>query len=278
MKTLPLILVLFYSVNASAQYYYKDIIGSKESSELVALYRNAKVRSVALRSFTINNTPLDNISVQQEYLPVQQALRTVTKSEYTNPSYLTTYTDAAGRVAKATDSADGIVNTTHYTYDGAGRLQLVSFVAGDTLTAVRTDDHVWQYDGQGRISKMLRIKNKRDTAVVRFKVDVAGNVIEEQESRRVASDEPHYYYYDGNGRLTDIVRFNKKAARLLPETMFEYSEKNQVIQRITVPQNSDDYLIWRYAYDSKGLRTKEVIFNKEKEQTGKVEYTYTYSN
>ena len=75
-----------------------------------------------------------------------------------------------------------------------------------------------------------------------------------------------------------IVRFNKKASRLLPEQMFEYSASNQVIQRISVPQNSDDYLIWRFAYDNRGLKTKEVIFNKQREQTGKVEYVYTFNN
>lgn len=266
------------SLPASSQYYYKDIIGTKESTATMAAYKAAKVRTVTLKSFTLNNAPIDNLSIRQEFLPAQQALQTVTKSEYTSPSYLTTYADAAGRMVKTTDSTDGIVNTTTYTYNTAGKLTTVSFTAGDTLAATKTDDHLWQYDAKGQPSKMLRIKNGRDTAVVTFKVDEAGNVIEEQERRRALTDEPYYYYYDASNRLTDIVRYNKKARRLLPESMFEYSDKNQITQRITVPQGSDDYLIWRYAYDAKGLKTKEVIFNKQKEQTGKVEYVYTFGN
>ncbi len=276
MKILSALAILFISFNASAQYYYKDIIGTRESAELISTYNKAKVRSVTLNSYTINNTPINGFSIRQEFLPAQQALRTVTQSEYTNPSYLTTYADAAGRVVKTTDSSGGTVNTTAYTYNNAGKLTAVLFAAGDTLTAVKTDDHLWQYDAQGRVSRMLRIKNKRDTAIVTFKLDEAGNVIEEQERRRALKEEPWFYYYDASNRLTDVVRWNAKVARHLPETMLEYSPSNQVIQRITIPQNSDAYLIWRYAYDSRGLKTKEVIFNKEKEQTGKVEYVYGF--
>jgi hypothetical protein len=276
MKKIFVAAVLFFSFTASAQYYYKDIIGTKESADLITAYRNNKVRTVTLNSYTINNTPIDQFSIQQEFIPAQQALLTTTKSEYTNASFLTSFIDDKGRVIKTTDSANGIINTTIYSYNNAGYLSMVSFTAGDTLTATKTDDHLWQYDTKNRVSRMLRIKNRKDTAIILFKLDENGNVAEEQETRRVISEEPYYYYYDASNRLTDIVRFNKKASRLLPEYMFEYSASNQVIQRITVPQNSSDYLIWRYAYNDKGLKTKEVIFNKEKEQTGKVEYIYTF--
>lgn len=278
MKALFAAVALFTVSTLQAQYYYKDIIGTKESADLITSYRNNKVRTVTLNSYTVNNTPIDNFSIQQEFLPAQQALRTITRSEYTRPSYLTSFIDANGRVIKTLDSSDGVVNTTVYSYNNNGNLVAVSFTAGDTLTAVKTDDHLWQYDAQNRVRQMIRIKNKRDTAIVSFKLDDAGNIIEEQERRRALTDEPYYYYYDASNRLTDIVRFNKKASRLLPEQMFEYSATNQVIQRISVPQNSDDYLIWRFAYDNRGLKTKEVIFNKQKEQTGKVEYVYTFTN
>ena len=278
MKALFVALTLFTSSFTFAQYYYKDIIGTRESADLITSYRNNKVRTVVLNSYTINNTPIDNFSIQQEYLASQQALRTVTKSEYAGISFLTSFIDANGRVVKTLDSANGFVNTTIYNYNPNGNLIAVLFSAGDTLTAVKTDDHLWQYDAQNRVRQMLRIKNKKDTAIVSFKLDEQGNVVEEQERRRAITDEPYYYYYDANNRLTDIVRFNKKASRLLPEQMFEYSASNQVIQRINVPQNSDDYLIWRFAYDNRGLKTKEVIFNKQREQTGKVEYVYTFNN
>ena len=55
-----------------------------------------------------------------------------------------------------------------------------------------------------------------------------GNVIEELPYIKKISGEKTYYYYDGKNRLTDIVRFNTKARRLLPDYMFEYTENNQV--------------------------------------------------
>ena len=63
----------------------------------------------------------------------------------------------------------------------------------------------------------------------------------------------------------------------MPETLFEYDENNRVIQKMNViSSNRPDYLIWRYIFNEKGLKTKEALFNKQKELTGKIEYTYTF--
>ena len=278
MKTLLSLALLFLSFTGSAQYYYKDILGTKESNDLVASYRNNSVQNVTMKSYTVNNTPLDDLSVQQVFSPETKTLLTITKTAYQPASYMTTFFDEEGRTVKTTDSAAGNVSTTTYQYNQQGQIQSIFTQFGDSMAALKTDAHIWQYDGQNRISKMLRIKNGKDTSVVTFVVDANGNVIEEQETRRFIKEEPFYYYYDAKNRLTDIVRYSKKAARLLPEQMFEYSVRNNLIQRTTIPQNSNDYLIWRYRFNDRGLKTREEIFNKDKELTGKVEYSYTFSN
>jgi hypothetical protein len=278
MKTLFAVVASLLSVVASAQYYYKDIIGTKESSDLISVYRKNNVQSVSLKSYTIDNTPIENLSVQQAFSPATQTLRTVTKSDYLPASFLTTYFDENGRVLKTTDStAGGAVNTTVYTYTTAGLVSSIATTFGDSLASLKSDEHRWQFDAQGRVSRMLRIRNGKDTSVINFKQDNAGNVIEEQETVRFIKEEPVYYFYDAKNRLTDIVRYNKKAARLLPEQMFEYTANNVLVQRTTIPQNSDNYLVWRYRFDDKGLKTAEEVFNKQKELTGKVEYIYTFS-
>lgn len=278
MKVFFATLLSFFSFVTHAQYYYKDVVGTKESAALIKAYKNNKVRSVVLKTYTINNTPLDNFSVQQEFLPLQNALRTITKTDYSPVSYLTSFVDADGRVIKTTDSSAGVINTSVYTYTKSGQLASISTRFGDTLSALKTDDHIWQYDLQGKVSGLFRIKNKKDTAIVKIKVDEKGNVIEEQEARRTIKEEPFYYYYDDGSRLTDIVRFHKKAGRLLPEHMFEYNDAGDIIQKITVSQNSSDYLIWRYQHNDKGLKVREHVFNKQKELTGKIEYQYSYFN
>lgn len=40
-----------------------------------------------------------------------------------------------------------------------------------------------------------------------------------------------FYYYDDLNRLSDVVRFNLKAKSLLPDFMFEYDDKDRVIQK-----------------------------------------------
>src|SRR5215211_4043799 len=118
MKKVFAAVVSLLSLSASAQYYYKDIVGTKESSDLIDSYRKNSVQSVSLKSYTIDNTPIETLSVQQEFSPAGQTLRTTTKSDYLPASFLTTYFNEEGRVLKTTDStAGGFVNTTVYRYN-----------------------------------------------------------------------------------------------------------------------------------------------------------------
>jgi hypothetical protein len=41
-----------------------------------------------------------------------------------------------------------------------------------------------------------------------------------------------------------------------------------------VPQGSSDYVIWQYVYDERGLKIKDVLFDKRQELLGTVTYTY----
>lgn len=269
---------VFISLSSSAQYYYKDIIGTRETAELINTYRNNKVGRVLLTSYDESNTRISDFFVEQEFSIAQQTLKTTTRSDITNASTLTAYFDADGRVIKTVDSSSTVISTSLYSYNSQGQLiSIVSASVDSFKTANETEQHIWLYNNN-KIRSMLRIKNKRDTIYVNFKFDENGNISEEQEIRKGVKGEPVYYFYNDTNHLTDIVRYNKKAKRLLPEYMFEYSSSNQVIQKITVPANGDAYLIWRYQYNAQGLKTKEVIYNKQKQLTGKIEYQYSFIN
>ena len=86
-----------------------------------------------------------------------------------------------------------------------------------------------------------------------------------------------YYYYDDNKRLTDIVRYNVKARKLLPDYIFTYYAKGQLGSMLFVQEGSTDYNKWIYEYNEKGLRTKETCFTKQKELLGKIEYDYSFN-
>ena len=277
MKSFFLFFSLVMVSVVDAQYYYKDIIGTKETSDLIRSYRTNRVSRVLLNSYDAENTKNDDFYVEQVFSAPNQYLKTITRLGDANESILISYTDANNNVVKTVDSSETITTTSVYKYGADGLLESVVSISSDTARSNQAEEHRWEYN-DNKIARMLRIKDKKDTAYITFKTDDKGNIIEEQSIRKGISSEPVYYYYDNNNRLTDIVRFSNKAKRLLPEYLFEYSPSNQVIQKITVPANSSDYLIWRYQYDDKGLKIKEAIFDKRKQLTGKIEYLYQFGS
>jgi len=279
MKSRFLAAVLFIGLSSSAQYYYKDIIGTKESSDLIKCYLKNNVGRVMLTSYDADNTKSDNLFVQQEFSSTKKVLKTITGTgaDNANTSTVFTYADENGNISKTVDSSGFVIHTTTYNYDASGNLNQVTINSSDT-TINELEQHYWQWQN-GKPSKMLRIKNGRDTTYVDFKLDENGNVVEETQTHKKQSSKPYYYYYNENNQLTDIVRYNDRAKQLLPEYMFEYSSANQVIQKITVPTNTSDYLIWRYQYNPQGLKVKEVVYSKsdKKNPMGKIEYQYSFN-
>jgi YD repeat-containing protein len=228
---------------------------------------------VRVTSYDAENTRNEDFFVEQTFSKPHNLLRTITRSGLSAESVLTTYTDGQGNVLKTVDSSEAIISTTEYQYDGSGKLITVKSSSTDSARRINeTEIHRWEYNN-GLPVRMLRVINNTDTTVVDFKVE-GGNVAEERSTRRGIKAEPVYYYYNASNRLTDIVRYNNKAKRLLPEYMFEYAPDGKVIQKITVPANSSDYLIWRYQYNSNGLKIKEAIYDRHKTLNGKIEYQY----
>jgi hypothetical protein len=274
MKTIALVFFLLAASASRAQYYYKDIIGTRESSDMIKTYQRTGVTRVRVTSYDAENTRNDDFFVEQTFSKPHNLLRTITRSGLSAESVLTTYTDSEGNVLKTVDSSEAIISTTEYQYDGSGKLVLVKSSSTDSARRINeTEIHRWEYNN-GLPVRMLRLINNSDTTVVDFKVE-GGNVAEERSTRRGIKAEPVYYYYNASSRLTDIVRFNNKVKRLLPEYMFEYGPDGKVIQKITVPANSSDYLIWRYQYNSDGLKIKEAIYDRHKTLNGKIEYEYS---
>ena len=279
MKSFFFAAVVFIAFSSQAQYYYKDIVGTKESSELIKTYMKNKVSAVVLTSYDADDVKSDNLFVQQRFFPDTKVLKTITGTgeDNANTSSVFTYADDKGNIIKTVDSTGVVVNTTTYNYDAFGNLNLVTINSSDT-TSSESEQHIWQWEN-GKPVKMLRIKNKIDTTYVDFRLDEKGNVSEETATHKRVSTKPYFYYYNDDNQLTDIVRYNDRARQLLPEYMFEYSSSNQVIQKITVPTNNSDYLIWRYQYNPQGLKVKEVVYSKhdKKNPMGKIEYQYSFA-
>ncbi len=269
--------ILISSSTLHAQYYYKDLIGTQEINQTIKLYLSNKVLSVEATGFDGDGVKNSDFSETHSFFVDKNLLKIATRNKtvITNEYYRF---DPKGLLITMADTSSSLVSTSSYSYDEKNNPVLIKNTLSDTGDSIYANEvHQWFYNDQGKPLKMLRIVNSNDTTQVRFTLDEKGNVTEELPFVKNVSGEKTYYYYDDKNRLTDIVRFNTKARRLLPDYMFEYTEKNQVSQKITTLSMADlAYLIWRYVYNDKGLKTKEASFNKDKVMTGKIEYSYRF--
>ncbi|RXK58424.1 hypothetical protein ESA94_17445 [Lacibacter luteus] len=270
-----LLAVMLLPLAGSSQYYQKDIVSTQQATNQVKQYKTNKVRKVVLQSFEATGEPVDQFICFQEITPAYNIIKTYTQTIATMQSVLVTQFNTKGQLIRSADSSNTTLNVSNYVYDAAGRLLVVENVsqayAYKTKETVR---HEYKYDSTGFPVSMLRIKNVTDTSYVQFKPDEKGNVGEEIITGRNKQTETWYYYYDDKNRLTDVVRYNTRAKRLLPDYMYEYNEQSQLTQMISVQSGSSDYVTWRYQYNEQGLKTKESCFSKQKQLMGYVTYSY----
>lgn len=278
MKTILLPFSLLFSFVIQAQYYYNDIVGTLEANRQMKTYLANKVKTVTATGYDQRGTKTTDFSEFQEVKENGMALKF---SSVTNLNKTVIYSkfDILGRLVRLTDSSTAIESVTMYEYDGTGKITKVQNTTKDAANDFnQTEIHYWIYNTGGNPEKMWRVINNTDSLEIRFAPDEYGNSIDERTFRKGRETAAIYYYYDDKNRLSDIVRYNTKVQKLLPDMLFEYDDKDRVIQKITTTSSIKlGYLIWRYIFDEKGLKTKEALFNDDKQLTGKIEYSYTFS-
>jgi len=277
MKNVLFPIVLFISFSLQAQYYYNDLIGTAETNQQMKIYITNKVQSVNAVGFDPQGMRTTDFSELQEVKENGKALKITTRNNTNLTIYYNRFDDQ-GRLISITDSSSDIQSISTYEYDANGKIAVVKNITNDTSNNFnQTEIHTWIYTIEGKPEKMWRTINNTDSLEIRFTPDEDGNTGDEKTYRRGIESGAVYYYYDDKRRLTDIVRYNTKAKKLLPDVMFEYDDNDRVIQKITTTSSLNlNYLIWRYLFNDKGLKTKEALFNNDKELNGKIEYNYTF--
>lgn len=266
---------LLFFQQGSAQYYYHDIVLTEQNRQQQQLYKKNRTTGVKLLSYEASGQPAEDFTCEVTLNNDFTQIRTFTKGGLADASLLTAFYNTEGQLYRSTDSSKESVNTYEYSYDDAGRLGMANNASeGSGSNMQQKETHQWKYNSNGCPDTMLRIKNGTDTAIVKFLCDEHGNVTEEESWRHTVAKEKIYYYYDSSHRLTDVVRYNAKLGRLLPDYMFEYNNKGQLTQMTAVQQGAGDYLIWQYEYAANGLKMKATCLNKQKRPVGRIEYQY----
>lgn len=278
MKNIPVAAFILISfLSSKAQYYYKDIIGTQNINQMIKLYKDNKVVEVEATGFDGEGVKNTDFSETHDFFPNNDLLKISTRNK-TSIDRQNYRFDNRGLLSSISDTSSAGASMTTYSYNNSNNPVMIKNMVTDTEDSIyEVEVHEWFYNSSGKPVRMLRIINTSDTTEVRFTLDDKGNVIEELPFVKKKSGEKIYYYYDDRGRLTDIVRYNVQARRLLPDYMFEYNATNQVVQKITTLSTIGlGYLIWRYAFADNGLKTKEATFNRDKVMTGKIEYSYRF--
>lgn len=270
---LTVLATTFMLQQASSQYYYNDIVVLKETNRQYQAIKNAHTTSITAQSFENTNEPTPNFLLQQDINSSANQITTTSDIPSTGHSVSTNYY-TNNQLTKTVDNATNIESTVTYSYDAAGNVQSIITVTADTFMATSTEEvHLWFYDGNTP-NKMLRIKDKLDTTVITFVKDDQGNIAEEHWKKKGRGIEDYFYYYNKVHLVTDIVRFNNRVKRMLPDYLFEYDDAGKVTQLTQIQQNSSSYLVWHYEYNSNALKQKETCFDKQKRLVGRIEYTY----
>lgn len=267
-----ILLLTILSVNSVfSQYYYNDIVALHQSGKQYAALMSAGVKQVSATSFE-GNQPVDNFKLNQSISPGGKSI-TITSNDPATGSLLTINTYNNSRLSQTRDSSTNVLSVTKYNYNADGSLNTITATSDDAfMNSHSVETHQWTYSNN-LPQKMLRIKDKNDTTYVSFTYD-AGNVAQETWTRKGKIAETFYYYYNSKNQLTDVVRFNIRVRKMLPDFLYEYDDTGRIAQMMQVPNGSSDYIVWKYAYNTNGLKERELLYNKQQQLVGRVEYKY----
>ena len=268
-------LILFGSNQLQAQYYYNDLLANIQTHKQYKLLRALKVKKItATAQESANSTP--ETLLTQEISTDGKLIIIYTYQQNGKTSRTTTQYEM-GKLKKSESNNKGVESSTLYSYNETGLPALIQSTTKDTfLSSITGEAHQYYYKQDGSPDYAYVIRNQSDTILVNFTTDNQKLVLEETWTRRKKEIEKYYYYYNEKQQLTDIVRFNSKLNKLLPDFVYTYNESGYIIQMIQVPRTSNNYITWKYIYNDKGLKTTETCSNKEKKLLGTVGYSYEY--
>lgn len=286
-KYIAVALLLSFSFleETNAQYYYKDIISIQQANAEYKLFGEQNIKGIIIHSFDPDGTESKDFVCKKKISKDFRTVETNTSSPGTASSTLISEYNEKKQLTRSSDSSEITAASNLYEYNDQGNIKRITAYnhsSDDDFATSLKEVHEYTYNANGQPVKMLRIKNDKDTAVIEFLIDANGNVSDEIE--RTQSGRHYYYYYNDKKQLTDIVRYNVITKSMKPDFVFEYNDKGQLAQMVTVEEGitnsyynekgAANYYTWRYFYNDEGLRIIEKCYSRGTKLMGYVEYEY----
>lgn len=276
---------ILLTVNISmvqGQYYFKDLYSKERIEKTQALYKTGQIRKITETAILPTGERQPNVL---QWTDISQKADTSTQHRSVEGSVSKTvflYDDQSGKLLSQLETEADRRHETKFNYNSSGQIERIETVYIDSQMDFKDHEiHVWTFEKNNRPKSMWRIVEQfdgsMDSTFIDFTTDNNGKVTEENIYRKGKKTGFYYYYYNDKGQLTDVVKYNEKWKRLLPDIMFEYDPAGNTIQKRQLIGNRDiSYLVWRYDFDKNGLMKEEALFNSQKQQTGSIIYSYEY--
>jgi len=249
------------------------LVSAQFSRQNYAVLKQQQVSGIEATAYLPNGEIDSQFHIKQIVQPQQNRIIIYSRTAFENSVSIIDYKNDAP--LKVTDSSTHLLTVTQYNYNDNGQLHFLQSVTTDIEAHTSSEEiHEWHYTSEKLPDYMFKIKNKQDTTLIKFTRDEEGNIVQEDWLKNNNIIETYYYYYNAKHQLTDIVRFNNKVKKLLPDYVLEYDEQARLIQTTQVPLNSSNYTVVQYVYNQNGLKTQENIYNKQKELIARIVYRY----
>ncbi|HLA54344.1 MAG TPA: hypothetical protein VK618_13605 [Flavitalea sp.] len=171
-----LVLSLYLFHNSYSQYYYKDIIATREAESRAGLLKKNRIRNVQLNSFEGDGTATEGFTGTQTVSPDFLQITTRLSSQHAAESQLVSQFNASGKLIKTMDTTEGASSHSDYIYNAAGALTRLNNLSISGGPHLEIEAHLWIYNDSGKPTKLFRIKNASDTIVVDFLLDEQGRI------------------------------------------------------------------------------------------------------
>ncbi|WP_152530890.1 hypothetical protein [Sediminibacterium sp. C3] len=272
MRGLMLFLFITQYSLVSGQYYYTDLIGLQQTQKNYEIIRKNRIK-------LISGTGIDaegNVTIlSRTEIPTDGKKITRTLSENNSIKELVYQFYELGRLKKTTIKKPGTETIIEYQYNPNGLLTTLISITKDSASGSSISElHQWEYSSGGTPKKMIKKTSGMDSVTIEFQTDSAGLVLEETWIKKDKKIETYYFYYNSENRISDIVRYNTTAQKLLPDFVFEYNENGQLIKMIQIGLNGRNITHWNYSYYPNGLREKEIAKDRNKSLIISTQYQF----